>query len=264
LRNLRLTVEYDGTSYSGWQKQPHCPTVQAALEDVLSRVSGHPVELLAAGRTDAGVHALGQVCSFRSSTPLSLRDLVRVANQLLPRDIRVVEARTVPERFHATYDASSKIYRYVLRVSGRKSVFDRHLHHALRNPRPLNLSAMRRSARCLVGTHDFRSFQGPTSYKRDPVRTLLSVRIAKRGAEVWMEFHGKSFLYNMVRILAGTLLYVGLGKIKPEDVKVILAAKDRRKAGPTLPPHGLFLARVFYPRDAGKRRKITPSEDGLE
>lgn len=264
MRNLRLTVEYDGTSYSGWQKQPQAPTVQAELEKVLSKVSGHPVELLAAGRTDAGVHALGQVCNFKSSTPLSPKRLVAVSNQLLPRDIRVVNARVVPDAFHATYDAASKIYRYVLRTSGVKSVFDRHTHYAVRHSKPLDLAAMRRAARYLKGTHDFRSFQGPTAYPRDPIRTLYSVRVLKRGAEVWLEFHGKSFLYNMVRILSGTLLQVGTGKRRPEDVKSILKAKDRRQAGPTLPPAGLFLVKVFYPRNAGKRRKARESEAGSE
>jgi len=264
VRNIKLTVEYDGTSYSGWQRQPGLPTVQGELEKALLRISGHSVDLMAAGRTDAGVHALGQVCNFRITTRLTPPEIARIANQLLPGDIRVVKAIGAPDAFHATYHAASKIYRYVIRTASEKSVFDRLYHHSLKRARPLDLAAMRRAALRLKGTHDFRSFQGQTIYKRDPVRTILGVKVVRKGPEVHLEFHGKSFLYQMVRILAGTLIYVGLGKIKPDDIPVILAAKDRRKAGPTLPPGGLFLVKVFYPKDAGKSRRVSKIEEGIE
>jgi tRNA pseudouridine38-40 synthase len=257
-------VEYDGTSYSGWQRQPQVPTVLGELEKALVRVSGHAVKVFAAGRTDAGVHALGQVCNFKIATRLTPPEIVRIVNQLLPGDIRIVKACWVPDAFHSTYHAASKIYRYVIRTVSEKSVFDRLYHHPLKRARPLDLVAMRRAASKLKGTHDFRSFQGQTIYKRDPMRRILSVKVLRNGPEVHLEFHGKSFLYQMVRILAGTLVYVGLGKIKPEEIPSILAAKDRRRAGPTLPPGGLFLVKVFYPKDAGKHRKVEESEEGVE
>jgi len=264
VRNLRLTVEYDGTSYSGWQRQPGVQTIQGELEKVLTKVAGHAVDLMAAGRTDAGVHALGQVCNFRIKTRLTPREISRITNQLLPGDIRIVKAAWAPDGFHSTYHATSKIYRYVIRTATEKSVFDRLYHYPLKRARPLDLTAMRRACAKFKGTHDFRSFQGQTIYKRDPVRTIHGIKVLDKGPEVHLEVHGKSFLYQMVRILSGTLIYVGLGKIKPEEIPGILAAKDRRRAGPTLPPSGLFLVKVFYPKDAGKNRKAVGAEDGVE
>jgi tRNA pseudouridine38-40 synthase len=244
-RNIHLTVEYDGTDYSGWQKQPTRPTIQGALEDRLKLVCGHPVDLLAAGRTDAGVHALGQACSFHTASPLSVARIRKVLNQILPHAVRVVRAREVPAAFHATYHAKSKLYRYVLRNTRDYTVFDRRTYHHVRLP--LDLAAMRRAARGLLGTHDFTAFRGTLGKWADPRRTLLGIRIRRKGPDILLEYHGVSFLHQMVRILSGTLLYVGLGKFRPEDVRGILESRDRRKAGPTLPPNGLFLVRVFYP-----------------
>lgn len=262
MRNVRLTVEYDGTSYSGWQTQAGVATVQGELEKALSHVCGHPAVLMAAGRTDAGVHALGQACNFKTSSRLTEPEIARIANLHLPPDIRIVSAVRVADAFHATYHAHSKIYRYVLRTAREKDVFGRFWHHPVRGQ--LDLSAMRRAAAQLKGTHDFTSFQGPTNWDRDPVRTLYSVKVLRRGPEVHLEFHGKSFLYQMVRILAGTLLYAGLGKICPSEIPGLLAGKDRRRAGPTLPPGGLFLVKVFYPERVRRPRKKASAGDGIE
>jgi tRNA pseudouridine38-40 synthase len=245
-RNLRLILEYDGTAYSGWQKQPQAPTVQGAVEERLRLVCGHPVDLLVAGRTDAGVHALGQTANFHTSSPMPVNRLKEVLNQLLPHDIRVVEAKEVPENFHATYHARGKLYRYVIRNRRDYTVFDRHCYHHLRLP--LDLPAMKKAATHLLGTHDFTAFRGTLGKRANPKRTLTGIRIYRKGENVLLDYRGVSFLHQMIRILSGTLVYVGTGKIKPEDIPGILKSKDRRKAGPTLPPNGLFLVRVFYPK----------------
>ena len=245
-RNIRLTLEYDGTAYSGWQKQPQAPTVQGVLEDRIARICGHPVDLLVAGRTDAGVHALGQTANFHTRSSLSTGKIHQVLNQLLPHDIRAVKAAEVPTQFHATYHASSKLYRYVIRNTHDYTVFDRYHYHHVRLP--LDSAAMKRAAQYLVGTHDFTAFRGSLGKWADPKRTLYQVRVRRQGPNLVLEYNGKSFLHQMVRILSGTLVYAGTGKFKPEEVKEILKSKDRKKAGPTLPPNGLFLVKVFYPK----------------
>ncbi|HVM31685.1 MAG TPA: tRNA pseudouridine(38-40) synthase TruA [bacterium] len=245
-RNLQLVLEYDGTPYAGWQRQKEAPTVQGTLEEKLAQITGHPVELLVAGRTDAGVHALGQTANFHTTSSLPVKRLFEVANQLLPHSIRVVKMREVPAAFHATYHASAKLYRYIIRNSADYTVFDRDFYHHLR--RPLDTGAMQKAGRLLEGTHDFTAFRGALGKWADPIRVLTRVRVRRQGDDILLEYLGKSFLHQMVRILSGTLVYVGSGKFRPEDMPAILKSKDRKKAGPTLPPNGLFLVKVFYPK----------------
>ena len=186
---------------------------------------------------------------------------MEVLNQLLPHDIRVVEVSEVPSTFHATYHAQSRLYRFIIRNAKDYTVFDRHLYHHVRLI--LNVAAMRKAAKLLEGTHDFTAFRGNLGKWAHPKRTLLKARVKKHGPDIVLEFLGKSFLHQMVRIMSGTLLYVGLGKFKPEDMVSILKSKDRKKAGPTLPPNGLFLVKVFYPKvfpPVKKRKKIPEQE----
>ena len=258
-RNIRLTVEYDGTAYSGWQKQPQAPTIQGTLEDRLKLVCGHPVDLLVAGRTDAGVHALGQTANFHTKSPMTVTRLHQVLNQLLPHDIRIAGAEEVPSSFHATYHALAKLYRYVLRNSQDYTVFDRHTYHHVRLP--LNVGAMRKAAPKLTGTHDFTAFRGTLGKRANPKRTLMKIEIRKKGPDILLEYTGESFLHQMVRILSGTLVYVGTGKIKPEEIPAILKSKDRKKAGPTLPPNGLFMVKVFYPKVFPPVKKHRPQKE---
>ncbi|MGH7739794.1 MAG: tRNA pseudouridine(38-40) synthase TruA [bacterium] len=245
-RNLQLILEYDGTPYAGWQKQRDLETVQGTLEDKIFQVTGHPVDVLVAGRTDAGVHALGQAASFRTTSPLSVTQLRRVVNQYLPHSIRVVKIREMPAEFHATYHASAKLYRYVLRNSVDYTVFDRDYYYQVR--RPLNIAWMRKAARQLEGSHDFTAFRGSLGKWANPVRVLKKIRVIPKGNEVHLEFLGVSFLHQMVRILSGTLVYAGWGKIRAEDIGAIFKSKDRRESRPTLPSNGLFLVKVFYPK----------------
>lgn len=258
-RNIRLTVEYDGTAYSGWQKQASAATIQGTLEDRLKKVCGHPADLLVAGRTDAGVHGLGQTSNFHTNSKLPAKKIKNILNHLLPRDIRIVEAKEVPETFHATYHAKAKLYRYIIHNAREHTVFDRHTHYHVR-PK-LDVAAMRRAAKFLVGTHDFSAFRGTLGKKADPKRTLMKIQVRQKGSDVILEYTGVSFLHQMVRILSGTLLYVGLGKLKPEDMKEILASKRRQEAGPTLPSSGLFLVKVFYPRIFPKVKKWGREEE---
>ncbi len=257
-RNIRLTVEYDGTAYSGWQKQAQAETVQGTLENRLQHVCGHPVDLLVAGRTDAGVHGLGQTANFHTSSNLPVAKIQDVLNRLLPHDIRIVKAQVVPDTFHATYHAKGKLYRYVIRNSADYTVFDRNTYHHVRPL--LNVAAMRKAAKYLVGTHDFTAFRGTLGKKANPKRTIHKIQIKTQGKDIVLEYTGVSFLHQMIRILSGTLMYVGLGKLRPEDIRQILKSKDRKKAGPTLPPTGLFLVEVFYPTKFPKIKKWVKEE----
>jgi tRNA pseudouridine38-40 synthase len=245
-RNLRLTLEYDGTAYAGWQKQRQSPTVQGTLEEKIGFVCGHKVELLVAGRTDSGVHALGQTANFHTTSPMPASRLKEVVNFLLPHDIRIADLKEVPAAFHATYHAKAKLYRYIIRNSPEYTVFDRNTYLLFR--KPLDVKVMKRAAQHLVGTHDFTAFRGTLGKWANPQRTLYQISITRKGKDIQFDYYGVSFLHQMIRILTGTLVYVGSGKLKPEQIPSILKSKDRKKAGPTLPPTGLFLVRVDYPK----------------
>lgn len=234
-------------------------TVQGTLEDRLKHVCGHPVDLLVAGRTDAGVHGLGQTANFHTSSNLPVSKIRDILNRLLPHDIRIVEAREVPATFHATYHAKGKLYRYIIRNSADYTVFDRNTYHHVRPQ--LDVAAMRKAAQYLVGTYDFTAFRGTLGKKANPKRTIQKIQIKTKGRDIILEYTGVSFLHQMIRILSGTLMYVGLGKLRPEDVKDILKSKDRKKAGPTLPPGGLFLVKVFYPTKFPKIKKWGREEE---
>ncbi len=260
-RWLKLTVAYDGTAYSGWQFQPDKPTIQGAIEATWQRLTQETLRVTAAGRTDAGVHALGQTVGLETNTRLTNEDLLRGMNALLPEDIAVVTIEDAPERFHATYDAVSKRYRYHIHNSRSPSVFQR--HYAWHYPQPLDADAMHRAGQGLVGRHDFSSFETAGSERPDSIRTIHELRVAVGQAvpdniraqtcqaqpdlrSITIDVHGDGFLYNMVRTIVGTLVEVGTGKRDIAWPAEVLATCDRRKAGQTAPPHGLFLVQVDY------------------
>ena len=243
--NYKLTIQYDGTRYRGWQVQGNTDqTIQGKLEGVLSRLTGQPVEVHGSGRTDAGVHALGQVANVKLPRPMEPSELLQELNRYLPADIGVIAAEPAPERFHARLNARSKTYRYRIWNSAIPNVLERSYLYAL--PEPLNVTAMERAAADLVGTHDFRSFCGLKRFKKSTVRTITDIAITQDGAEVSLEFTGNGFLMRMVRILAGTLVEVGLGQREADTMPAVLAAQDRAAAGPALPAQGLALVRVEY------------------
>lgn len=243
--NYKLTIQYDGTRYRGWQVQGNTDqTIQGKLEGVLHRLTGQPVEVHGSGRTDAGVHALGQVANVKLPRPIEPSELLGELNRYLPADIGVIAAEPAPERFHARLNARSKTYRYRIWNSAIPNVLERSYLYAL--PEPLDVTAMERAAADLVGTHDFRSFCGLKRFKKSTVRTITDIAITQNGAEVRLEFTGNGFLMRMVRILAGTLVEVGLGQRAADAMPAVLAAQDRAAAGPALPAQGLALVQVEY------------------
>ena len=241
---FKLILEYDGTSYAGWQRQPGLPTVQAALEDAIQKVTQTHIPVIGAGRTDAGVHALGQVVSFRSDKPLSPRDWRRALNAHLPADISVQAAESMPDDFHARYSAKTKQYEYRILNQLERPALERNRTWHIYGP--LNLDAMREAAACLIGKQDFASFQGHPTDTTDTICDLQRLDFVQEGPLVRIQFLGDRFLKQMVRAIVGTLVEVGQGKRPPQAMKEILDAKDRRAAGYTAPPQGLYLVEVRY------------------
>ena len=246
MRNIKLVLQYDGTRYSGWQRLGDTDkTIQGKLEQVLTRMTGTNTEVIGSGRTDAGVHALYQVANFFTEDTRSVEEMKTYLNQYLPEDIAVSEVSEVHVRFHARLNAVSKTYMYRIWNLPYPKPFIR--KYSLHIPEPfLKVKAMNRAAEYLIGEHDFSSFSSHSSKKKSNIRTIKAIGFDKKGGLVEVRITGDGFLYNMVRIIIGTLLEVGLGKMPPEQMKDILESKDRQKAGPTAPPHGLFLENVMY------------------
>lgn len=243
--NYKLTIQYDGSRYDGWQRQGNTGnTLQGKVESVLSRLAGESVEVHGAGRTDAGVHALGQVASVRLPGRLSPGEILEYANRYLPEDIAVTAVEEADERFHARLSAKGKVYQYSIRLGSVPDVFQRKYQYRVEEP--LNLPEMEKAAALLTGTHDFRSFCSNKRYKKSTVRTVSQIKIIRGGDDLTLTFRGDGFLYNMVRILTGTLLEVGVGERKAEEMPAVLAAKDRSAAGRTAPAQGLCLVEVIY------------------
>lgn len=244
--NVKLTIQYDGTRYDGWQRQGNTDnTLQGRLEGVLSRMVGKPVEIQGAGRTDAGVHAHGQVASVHLPEGYTPQEIQNYLNRYLPEDVAVVEVVEVGERFHARLSATGKEYRYHIRMGSVPDVFARKYQYRVEEP--LDLAAMERAAGYLTGKHDFRSFCGNRRFKKSTVREVFHIGVEVCGSDLTLVYRGDGFLYNMVRILTGTLLEVGLGQRTPESMVDILEAKERTAAGKTAPAQGLVLQEVYYP-----------------
>lgn len=244
--NYKLTIQYDGTRYDGWQRQGNTDnTLQGRLEGVLSRMVGKPVEIQGAGRTDAGVHARGQVASVHLPKGYTPQEVQNYLNRYLPEDVAVVEVVEVGERFHARLSATGKEYRYHIRMGSVPDVFARKYQYRVEEP--LDLAAMERAAGYLTGKHDFRSFCGNRRFKKSTVREVFHIGVEVCGSDLTLVYRGDGFLYNMVRILTGTLLEVGLGQRTPESMVDILEARERTAAGKTAPAQGLVLQEVYYP-----------------
>ena len=243
--NVKLTIQYDGTRYDGWQRQGNTDnTLQGRLEGVLSRMAGKPVEIQGAGRTDAGVHARGQVASVHLPEGYTPQEVQNYLNRYLPEDVAVVDVVEVGERFHARLSATGKEYRYHIRMGSVPDVFARKYQYRVEEP--LDLAAMERAAGYLTGKHDFRSFCGNRRFKKSTVREVFHIGVEVCGSDLILVYRGDGFLYNMVRILTGTLLEVGLGQRTPESMVDILEARERTAAGKTAPAQGLVLQEVYY------------------
>jgi len=242
---IAIGVEYDGSRYAGWQRQAEAPSVQAAVEQALSRVADHPVEVTCGGRTDAGVHALGQVAHFNSPARRDPRSWVLGANTHLPGDIALLWASAVPSDFHARYSALGRTYCYVILNRPSRPAIDR--HRVCWTHQPLDAEAMHDAAQCLLGEHDFSAFRAAECQSRTAVRRLEHISVARRGDRVFLEVSANAFLHHMVRNIAGTLLAVGRGERPGAWVAEALAGRDRRAAGITAPAGGLYFVGIRYP-----------------
>jgi len=244
LRNLRMLVGYDGTDFQGWQTQPDFRTVQGTLETAIAAVTQEAVRLNVSGRTDAGVHARGQVLNFYSGTRHSCAILVKAVNAHLPDDVAVLDCDDVPQSFDSNRDALSKTYRY--------GIYDTRMHNpflrqfAFHHRRKLDVTAMNDGARFLLGRYDFRSFETDWPNRLSSVRTITEASVRRDGELIVVTVEADGFLYNMVRAIAGTLMKVGRGEWSPDFVEAILKSRDRREAGPNAPPEGLTLFKVTY------------------
>ncbi len=244
MRKVKLTIAYDGTDFAGFQRQPHQRTVQGTLEETLSRILREEIQIYGSGRTDAGVHALGQVCHFTMKCPVPIAKLPYLLRRALPRDITVLSSEEIDDHFHAQFSACWKKYSYLIETNPIPDPFARRYRTHL--PYPLDLKAMNQGAARLVGTHDFTSFCSAKTEVVDRVRTIYQCEVKEEKGCVSIEVVGNGFLYNMVRIIAGTLYEVGRGKRQAEEITGILEKKDRTYAGQTLPPEGLRLVEVGY------------------
>jgi len=248
-RNIKLTVEYDGTGLAGWQRQDNGPTVQEHLETALAEMTRTAVAVIGASRTDAGVHATGAVCNFHTEADIPLHGFRRGLNALLPPAIAVVSADEVPDDFHARFSARGKHYRYTVLARPDRSPLQR--DRAWYRSRPIDEAAMRAAAAHLVGEHDFEAFRAAGCSAAHAVRRIARIDVARQGPDrVEIDVLGNAFLRNMVRIVAGTLVEVGEGRRQAAEIPEILASRDRERAGQTAPAHGLCLVEVFYRENA--------------
>ena len=245
MRNIKLIIEYDGKEFNGWQKQPNKLNIQGTIEQAIKLVTGEEVDLTASGRTDAGVHAFGQVANFKTNANIPIEKVAIALNSNLKKSIRIISAEEVDERFHSRLSCKRKTYRYVINNSEFSSAIYRNLETHI--PQKLNVEKMKEAAKYFEGEHDFKAFKASGTSSKSSVRTIYRAEVIDApNNRIYIELTGSGFLYNMVRIISGTLVDVGTEKIKPEDIKNIIESKDRTLAGKTLPPNGLFLVDVKY------------------
>ena len=244
MRNIKLIIEYDGKDFNGWQKQPNKLNIQGEIERAIKEITGEDVELNASGRTDAGVHALGQVANFKTNSNIPVEKIPIALNTKLKRSIRILLAEEVEESFHSRYNCKKKTYRYVINNSENGTAIYRDLEYNF--SQKLDVGKMKNAAQYFVGEHDFKGFKASGTSAKSSVRTIYKADVYKENEKVIIELTGNGFLYNMVRIISGTLIEVGVGKILPEEIQDIIKSGKRERAGKTLPPQGLYLVRVEY------------------
>ncbi len=245
MRNIKLIIEYDGKDFNGWQKQPNKLNIQGEIERAIMEITKeNNIELNASGRTDAGVHALGQVANFKTNCNIPVKKIPIAINTKVKKSIVIKSAEEVPERFHSRYNCKKKTYRYVINNSEHGSAIYR--NHECHIPQKLDVEEMRKAIKFFEGEHDFKGFKASGTSSKNSVRKIFKTNVIVEGERIFIELTGSGFLYNMVRIIAGTLVDVGLGKIKSEEISKIILSGDRKKAGKTLPPQGLYLVEVEY------------------
>lgn len=244
MRNIKLTIEYDGKKFGGWQKQPNKLNIQGEIENAIKEITGEEVELNASGRTDAGVHAIGQVANFKTNSNIEIGKFAIAINSKLKKSIVIKKAEEVDINFHARFNCKGKKYRYIINNSREGTAIYRDLECHI--PQKLNIERMQEGIKYFEGEHDFKGFRASGTSSKSTVRTIYKAEVKEEGERIIIELTGNGFMYNMVRIISGTIVEVGLGKIKPEEIQRIIEEKDRTKAGKTLPAHGLYLVEVYY------------------
>lgn len=244
MRNIKLIIEYDGKGFNGWQKQPNKLNIQGEIEKAIGEITGETIELIASGRTDAGVHSLGQTANFKTESSIPTEKFAKAINSKLKKSIVIKSAEEVNEKFHSRYSVKSKTYRYIINNSENGTAIYRGLEYHI--PMKLDYKKMNEAIQYFIGEHDFKAFKASGTSSKSSVRKILDGKVEKEGERIIIEITGTGFLYNMVRIISGTLVEVGLGKIKPEEIAEIINSQDRTKAGKTLPAHGLYLLKVEY------------------
>lgn len=246
MRNIKLLIEYDGTNYSGWQIQKNANTIQAELLKAIRKITGENVNLNGSGRTDAGVHAKGQVANFMTNSQIVQDRYADAINSKLPKDIVIKSSCEVPLDFHSRFNAKGKRYSYTIHNSMYPSAIGRDYAYHTRYCDKLDINKMIKASEHFIGTHDFAGFMSVGTSVEDTIRTIYSINILNNKDIIKVDYHGNGFLYNMVRIITGTLLYCGLSKIEMIHINEIINSKDRKRAGPTVPANGLCLEEVFY------------------
>lgn len=245
MRNIKITIEYDGKNFAGWQSQPGKVSIQSEIEKAIKEITGEDCEVIASGRTDAGVHALGQVANFHTNTNIEIEKIPYAINSKLTKSIVITKAEEVDDRFHSRYNCKLKTYRYIVNNAEFPSALERYREYHM--PIELNVEAMKEAVKHFEGEHDFKGFKSSGgNAKKTTVRTITKAVVEEHGSRLYIELTGNGFLYNMVRIIVGTLLEVADGKIDVRDIKGIINSKDRNRAGVTAKAHGLYLNKVYY------------------
>ena len=244
MRNIKLIIEYDGKEYNGWQKQKNKLNIQGEIEKAIETITGEEIELIASGRTDAGVHSLGQTANFKTESTIQIEKIPIAINSQLKKSVRIKSAEEVEENFHSRYNCKRKTYRYVINNSPEGTAIYRNLETHI--PQKLDVEAMKKAVKYFEGEHDFKSFKASGTSSKSSVRTIYEAKVYQNGDRIFIELTVNGFLYNMVRIIAGTLVEVGLGKIEAEKIPDIIQSEKRENAGKTLPPNGLYLLQVEY------------------
>lgn len=244
IRNIKLIIQYDGINYSGWQCQPGRPTVQSELERAFSELAGAPIKVNGASRTDAGVSAIGQVANIIIDSPIPTENFLKGINHRLPRDISVTDAVEVDMDFESSTAAKSKLYQYKIFIGKERNVLE--IRNSWHRPGDLDVNAMDKAAKELIGTYDFKSFAAAADTRDNSIRTVMQCNVKQQEKWIYIEIEANRFLYNMVRNIVGTFVEVGRGRWKPERIKEIIEAKNRTAAGPTAPPEGLCLMWIKY------------------
>jgi tRNA pseudouridine38-40 synthase len=246
MRNIKLVIEYEGTNYCGWQIQKNVNSIQETIQKAIERITGSMPNLNGSGRTDAGVHALGQVANFETESKIPAERFAFALNAVLPKDIVIKASSEAETDFHARYSAIGKQYSYLILNSKQPTALYRNLAYHVSYCEKLDINELITASKGFLGTHDFYGFMSTGSSIKDTTRTIYDIDATQNGEFIKLTFKGNGFLYNMVRIMSGTLLYTGIGKIKANQISEIITAKDRTKAGITLPAHGLYLDKVLY------------------